>query len=91
MDWALYRPDGLVAPAGAAERSRSLVDGVGAMRIRYFGSLRDGDDPGWRDAWPAPDRLPDLVTLELAFADGDPRRWPALSVAPKRAALLIRR
>jgi general secretion pathway protein J len=90
MDLALYRPDGLFAVPDPAERSRGLLDGVRDLRFRYFGALHEGEGPGWWDTWPIPDRLPDLVSLEVAFADGDPRRWPALSVALRRAVMSIR-
>ncbi|UEM24402.1 prepilin-type N-terminal cleavage/methylation domain-containing protein (plasmid) [Skermanella mucosa] len=86
LDWALYRPDGLVVPPDAAERSRALLRGVRDIRIGYYGAVRDGEDPAWRDAWLAHDRLPSLVKLELAFAEGDRRIWPPLSVAPRLAS-----
>jgi general secretion pathway protein J len=85
LDWALYRPDGLVVPSDAAERSRALLSGVRDIRIGYYGAVRDGEEPSWRDAWPSPDRLPSLITLELAFAGSDRRMWPALSVALRLA------
>jgi general secretion pathway protein J len=90
MDWAIYRPDGLVPPPGTTERRRSLLQGIKALRFRYFGSLREGDEPAWRDAWFGSERLPHLISLDVDFADGDPRRWPELSVAPRRAIMSIR-
>jgi general secretion pathway protein J len=61
--------------------SRVLLDQVNDFQVRFFGSEEDDQEPDWRDAWPAGQRMPMLV--ELAITDADDRPWPALWVRPR--------
>lgn len=75
LRWAPSAPD---AEGFAFERAprRLLVEGLGAVRFRYFGAAEPGQPPAWRDAWTgrAPPRL---VRIESTAED-----WPPLVVAP---------
>jgi general secretion pathway protein J len=73
------------AAGGEGAEGRVLLDGVAGLRLRYFGAPRPGDAPAWRNAWTDAGALPGAVELVLALKDGDPRRWPPLIVAPRRA------
>lgn len=59
--------------------TRVLVEQVEEATIRYF---RQAPDSGgvWQDRWQEPDRLPDLVSIEVKSQGV---AWPPLVVAPK--------
>jgi len=83
---AVPEPGATVAPDfGAAERS-VLADGIGELRIGYFGrdaGVGDADAPTWRDRWDDRQRLPLLVRIDVKPVKGNP--WPSLLVEPRRA------
>jgi len=83
---AVPEPGATVAPDfGAAERS-VLADGIGELRIGYFGrdaDVGDADAPTWRDRWDDRQRLPLLVRIDVKPVKGNP--WPSLVVEPRRA------
>ncbi len=54
-----------------------------ALSFAYYGALNRAD-PAWHERWDDETRLPDLIRIRAAFADG--RTWPELIVAPKIAA-----
>ena len=63
-----------------------LADGVGAVRFGYFGRDPGSADtvaPTWRDRWDDPQRLPDLIRVDVTAADGT--AWPTLVVEPRIA------
>ena len=64
----------LRAPAEPAETE--LLRGVSRIELAFW---RPGG--GWVSAWRSGD-LPTLVSIRLHFPHGDPRRWPAIVVAP---------
>ena len=89
--WQLYRPDrpGWFEEDGLTRRT--LIDGIETARFRYYG-VPDGDvDPDWTESWDSVRRLPNLVSLEIAYPKGDPRPWPILTVAPATATAVRRR
>jgi general secretion pathway protein J len=55
-----------------------VADHIDRIALSYW---QPGDEPGWRDRWTAV-ATPALIRLRLDFAKGDPRRWPAMIVAP---------
>lgn len=59
---------------------RTLLDGVSAVRIAYFGPPAEAAPPLWLDRWEDRGRPPRLVRIEVAFADAS-RPWPPLVVA----------
>jgi general secretion pathway protein J len=66
--------------------STVLADGVGSVRFGYFGrdpGSADTVSPTWRDRWDDPQRLPDLIRIDVSLADGSP--WPTLVVEPRVA------
>ena len=83
---AVPEPGATAAPDfGAAERS-VLADGIGELRIGYFGrdaGAGDADAPTWRDRWDDRQRLPLLVRIDVKPVKGNP--WPSLLVEPRRA------
>jgi prepilin-type N-terminal cleavage/methylation domain-containing protein len=58
-----------------------MINGVDALRLRYFGAAGKDDAPQWQDSWPHPDRLPRLVAVDVTFARADGRQWTPLIVA----------
>lgn len=63
-----------------------LAEGVSAVRFGYFGrdpGSADAVAPTWRDRWDDPQRLPDLIRVDVTAADGTP--WPTLVVEPRIA------
>lgn len=83
LDWAAEGPSRGGDVAGLAG-GRALLEGVGAVRLRYFGAPdpRGGPavPPGWSDAWEPQEGAPRLVAIEISFADGR-RVWPTLIAA----------
>lgn len=69
------------------DASRSvLAEGVGDLRISYFGrdpGAADTESPTWRDSWDDKQRLPLLVRIEVIPEKGSP--WPTLVVEPRHA------
>ncbi len=62
-----------------------LLDGVEALRVRYFGALDQDTPPAWHDSWRHPVNLPLLVSVEVTFAQGDRRQWITLVAGPALA------
>src|SRR5689334_7242406 len=55
---------------GSAE-STVLADGVSAVRFGYFGRDPNSADtvaPTWRDRWDDPQRLPDLIRIDVTLS-----------------------
>ncbi|HTS21495.1 MAG TPA: prepilin-type N-terminal cleavage/methylation domain-containing protein [Casimicrobiaceae bacterium] len=70
---------------GNAE-STVLAGGIGAVRFGYFGrdpGSADTVTPTWRDRWDDPQRLPDLIRVDVTPAKGP--AWPTLVVEPRIA------
>jgi general secretion pathway protein J len=70
---------------GNAE-STVLADGVSAVRFGYFGrdpGSADSVAPTWRDRWDDPQRLPDLIRVDVTLSSG--AAWPTLVVEPRIA------
>ena len=70
------------SPASPVTNRRSkLVANVAAVTFAYYGD--GGDDPRrpqWQNGWPAAQRLPSLVRIDVKFANGDARIWYRLQV-----------
>jgi general secretion pathway protein J len=63
-----------------------LAAGIGAVRFGYFGrdpGSADSVAPTWRDRWDDPQRLPDLIRVDVTPVSGTP--WPTLVVEPRIA------
>ncbi len=69
------------ANAHSTDRSKALAEGLGTLRIDYFGSA-DRQGPDWHGKWSQP-RLPELVRIRISWRDGS--SWPDLVVRPRLA------
>jgi len=70
---------------GSAE-SNVLADGIASVKFGYFGrdpGSADSVPPTWRDRWDDPQRLPDLIRVDVTPANGS--AWPTLVVEPRIA------
>ncbi|HEV7439924.1 MAG TPA: prepilin-type N-terminal cleavage/methylation domain-containing protein [Methylobacterium sp.] len=63
-----------------AARPEPLLRGIAGWSLRYYG--RRGPTPlaTWGESWDVGDRLPLLVSVTVAFPQGDPRLWSPLAV-----------
>jgi len=86
LTWQLYRPDRDEWFEDDDATHRTLVEDIEAIRLSYFGTLDEDDDPDWHDAWESQSTLPALLKLELEFPANDRRAWPELTVAPRIAS-----
>ena len=80
MNWTPHRHE-LAGPSPAAGVSE-ILHGVERLEFSYWGLPSPVASPTWLAAWDGPN-LPDLVRVRIGFANGDPRRWPDLIVAPR--------
>ena len=70
------------AQGGPDAGQRQLMDGIKALNISYFGDPENAGNDRWLEDWPDHGvAMPRLVSIKLAFPDGDPRVWPELMVA----------
>jgi len=63
-----------------------LADAIASVRFGYFGrdpGSADSVTPTWRDRWDDPQRLPDLIRVDVKPVNGAP--WPTLIVEPRVA------
>jgi general secretion pathway protein J len=61
-----------------------LADAIATVRFGYFGrdpGSADSVTPTWRDRWDDPQRLPDLIRVDVKPVNGAP--WPTLIVEPR--------
>ncbi len=90
VSWRPFDADGMASVADGPNNSRVLLRGLREVRFSYFG--RTGEDLAaqWWDIWPSRDAAPSLIRMRVSFADGDPRSWPELVVAPATANTVLR-
>jgi len=70
---------------GGADSS-VLADNIREARFAYFGrdpGAAELVNPTWRDRWDDPQRLPDLIRVDVTAANGT--SWPTLFVEPRLA------
>jgi hypothetical protein len=72
-------------PMAPGEARTVLLDGLDALRVRYFGTLEQDNTPTWHDSWRYPTGLPLLISLGITFARGDRRQWVTLVAGPALA------
>lgn len=61
-----------------------LADGIATVQFGYFGrdpGAADSVTPTWRERWDDPQRLPDLIRVDVTPIKGAP--WPTLIVEPR--------
>ena len=76
----------LALPDFSGADSTVLADGIGSVRFGYFGrdpGSADSVAPTWRDRWDDPQRLPDLIRVDVTPVTG--ASWPTLVVEPRIA------
>lgn len=83
LAWEPHRPERRLEDALPGEPA-VVLQGVASIAIAYYGAERSGEAPAWHDGWSSPG-LPMLIRIEVAFAEGDRRRWPELTIAPRLA------
>jgi general secretion pathway protein J len=67
--------------------SSILAEGIAQMKIGYYGRDKDAAETAeatWRDRWDDPQRIPDLIRIDVTPVTGDP--WPTLVVEPRISA-----
>lgn len=57
-----------------------LAERVESLRIGYFGRETDDQAPRWVERWDDPQRLPELIRIDVTPTGARP--WPQLVVAP---------
>ena len=73
-----------VGPAETAKVSReTLLRGVRALEVAYFGPQPPDGGRRWGRIWHAQPALPEAVRLRITFAPEDRRQWPDLIVRPR--------
>ena len=62
-------------------QERVILNAVDSIRFVYFGK-KDGRDttPDWHPTWRDQERLPELIRVDIIFAEGDRDRWSPLIV-----------
>lgn len=63
-----------------------LVEGTAGLAISYYGTDPVSHALTWQDDWSRRPALPRLVRIRVRFAEGDPRVWPELDIAPRAAS-----
>lgn len=61
-----------------------LADRIAEIHFGYFGrdsGASDLTNPTWRDRWDDPQRLPDLISIDVTPASAPP--WPKIVVEPR--------
>ena len=67
----------------AAMKEKPLLEGVGKLRLAYYGESGANRRLEWRDDWVGRTTLPKLVRIDVEFPPGDPRVWPRQTIATR--------
>jgi general secretion pathway protein J len=51
-------------------KSEPLLQNVGELAFRYFGSVTDDADPIWNDQWQRKDKLPKALSIKIDMING---------------------
>lgn len=81
MAWRLERNEKEDMGPGSAVKEKSLLEGVGKLRLAYYGETGANRRLEWRDDWVNRTTLPKLVRIDVEFPPGDPRVWPRQTIA----------
>jgi general secretion pathway protein J len=73
----------LAAGGSPSSEEKTLLAGAASVEFSYFGRLRTESGAKWHDQWSRQTVLPQLLRIQVRFAEGDARRWPALVIAPR--------
>ena len=67
----------------AGWRPITLLTGVKAFSIAYFGPSMGGGPGRWQTQWTKRPQPPELVRINIVFAEPDLRNWPDLIIRPR--------
>ena len=73
----------LAAGSSPSSGEKTLLAGAAAVEFSYFGRSRTESSARWHDQWSRQIALPELLRIQVRFAEGDARRWPDLVIAPR--------
>ena len=65
------------------KRPIRLLPGLSDIKLRYYGRMVDGDATRWRTTWRGQPWLPQIVELQLTFADGGEVVTRSLTIRPR--------
>jgi general secretion pathway protein J len=75
------------SPPEFADADRSvLANGIAKLSLGYYGSdanAASGGTPSWRDHWDDPQRLPQMIRIDVTPKQGLP--WPTLYITPRES------
>lgn len=77
-----FRGD-LLSDTQHAQNRITLIRNVKNIDISYFATFAANKSGGWMHEWHDHGKLPQLVRIDVTFADGDQRIWPGLLIAPR--------
>ncbi len=66
---------------GENAETEVLLDDVAGLSISYFGRPNQTAPARWSRQWQSRTELPELVKIDVAFSEDDPRIWPELVTA----------
>ena len=75
---------GSSSDVGGVSGRRTLIDEIASLTIRYYGSDDGRRAARWRDQWSAVNRLPDLIEIEIEFANSSRPGWPTMMISIPR-------
>jgi prepilin-type N-terminal cleavage/methylation domain-containing protein len=61
-------------------RRTVLIDGLRSVSFKFYGQQMPRQEPGWFEIWASNAKLPERISIELAFVDPAARDWPPLVV-----------
>lgn len=82
-DLVLSSTSDVASPADGVVSRQTLLRGVRAVDLAYFGAADPDQIRHWRQAWEEQPEPPELIRLRLAFEPGDRRQWPDLIIRPR--------
>lgn len=74
---SLFRSSG--SGAGQTE-TRTLLDGLDGVQLRYFGTLAGEREAAWHETWQGQKSLPKLIELNVSYRDPRRKALPPLIV-----------
>lgn len=81
LAWQAFVSEAPDLDFGESAETEVLLDGVAGLQISYFGRPNQNAPARWSRQWQSKTELPQLVKIEVAFAEDDPRVWPELVTA----------
>lgn len=81
-EWNRFDPETASLDLGPDSRRVVLLERVAGVRFDYFGSDQPGVRAAWTSDWRGRRALPELVRVQVRFADGAHRSWPEMLVHP---------